>query len=294
MFQRKLSEPLESIAQLSIWLQQDSHVSPPVLPGSDEARQMTAGSGRMYIASLPLSGPVGFCSKTLLASLVWASKRFLLTWKGKTIRNRHTKRKYGLFQLVPLVPHTSASEYLSWPTPKANAKEGYEAGLRHWEKWSSCGLETAARMWPTPTAIDSGTGRVNRSMSPHAASRPTLAYMANKNLWPTPQARDHKGKSGPNHQFSPTLPDTVLWATPAAQDGKNSTLPPSQAGRQTLPGDLLRSGEQGRLNPAWVECLMGFPAGWTDIGGPLRQDRCKRNGSRQESRERTSPIESRA
>ncbi len=284
---------MTSLAPLTLW-SQDSLASPPVLPGSDEARMMTAGSGRKYIASLPLSGPVGFCSKILLASSVWASKRCLLTWKGKTIKTRAMKRKHGLFQLVPLALHTSESASLSWPTPKANAKEGYEAGIRHWEKWQSCGLETAARMWPTPTAIDSGTGRVNRSQSAGAATRPTLAYMANKNLWPTPQARDGKGTSGPNHQFSPTLPDTVLWATPAAQDGKNSTLPPSQAGRQTLPGDLLRSGEEGRLNPAWVECLMGFPAGWTDIGGPLRQARRKKPGNRQESREKTSLTAPRA
>jgi hypothetical protein len=28
---------------------------------------------------------------------------------------------------------------------------------------------------------------------------------------------------------------------------------------------LLREGQQGQLNPAWVECLMGFPIGWTDL-----------------------------
>jgi len=25
---------------------------------------------------------------------------------------------------------------------------------------------------------------------------------------------------------------------------------------------------KGQLNPEWVECLMGFPQGWTDIDGP--------------------------
>jgi hypothetical protein len=28
----------------------------------------------------------------------------------------------------------------------------------------------------------------------------------------------------------------------------------------------LRTEEPGRLNPAWVEWLMGFPIGWTDLG----------------------------
>jgi len=38
--------------------------------------------------------------------------------------------------------------------------------------------------------------------------------------------------------------------------------------------EMYRTGEEGRLNPAWVEMLMGFPPGWTspDAGPPL-QDR---------------------
>lgn len=27
----------------------------------------------------------------------------------------------------------------------------------------------------------------------------------------------------------------------------------------------MRQGQKGQLNPDWVECLMGFPIGWTDI-----------------------------
>jgi hypothetical protein len=55
------------------------------------------------------------------------------------------------------------------------------------------------------------------------------------------------------------------WPTPTAQDAKNSTLPPSQKSRDSLPGALLREGLTGGLNPEWVEWLMGFPAGWTDL-----------------------------
>lgn len=51
-------------------------------------------------------------------------------------------------------------------------------------------------------------------------------------LWPTPQARDWKGRTGKSHQ-SPNLPDFV----------------------------------DGRLNPDWVEMLMGFPVGWTSPAG---------------------------
>ena len=58
-----------------------------------------------------------------------------------------------------------------------------------------------------------------------------------------------------------------MWPTPCAQDAKNSTLPPSQRERDSVPGALLRNGEKpgGQLNADWVEWLMGVPIGWTDL-----------------------------
>ncbi len=35
-------------------------------------------------------------------------------------------------------------------------------------------------------------------------------------------------------------------------------------------GNAAREGEEGALNPEWVEWQMGFPAGWTDIGTQSR------------------------
>jgi hypothetical protein len=59
----------------------------------------------------------------------------------------------------------------------------------------------------------------------------------------------------------------AIYPTPTAQDAKNSTLPVSQTDRDSIPGHLLRSGEQpgGQLNPDWVEWLMGWPIGWTSL-----------------------------
>jgi hypothetical protein len=36
-------------------------------------------------------------------------------------------------------------------------------------------------------------------------------------------------------------------------------------GKGQLPN---QAGGSGKLNAEWVETLMGFPPGWTDIGGP--------------------------
>ncbi len=60
--------------------------------------------------------------------------------------------------------------------------------------------------------------------------------------------------------FSERLP------TPTCADAKNNGNP-SQKKRYNLNGRV-----GGRLNPAWVEWLMGWPIGWTDLK-PLAMDR---------------------
>jgi hypothetical protein len=52
-----------------------------------------------------------------------------------------------------------------------------------------------------------------------------------------------------------------LWAIPTAQDAKNNAGP-SQYSRNSLPLNVIVG---GRLNPEFVEFMMGFPIGWTDL-----------------------------
>ncbi|WP_029422101.1 hypothetical protein [Alicyclobacillus macrosporangiidus] len=83
-------------------------------------------------------------------------------------------------------------------------------------------------------------------------------------MWPTPHGNCHTGAGG-HGEGGANLQTAVMWNTPAAQDAKNATLPESQKTRDTLPGDVARSGAKGALNPDWVEALMGLPVGWTDV-----------------------------
>jgi len=60
--------------------------------------------------------------------------------------------------------------------------------------------------------------------------------------------------------------------TPTANDGRNHTFPKSQLMRGSLVGKimkentLLQNGGKGcRLSPLFVEWMMGFPTGWTDL-----------------------------
>ena len=64
------------------------------------------------------------------------------------------------------------------------------------------------------------------------------------------------------------------WPTPTVQDSANDGGP-SQWKRNTPPlnvavKDSPESG--GQLNPTWVEWLMGWPLGWTDLK-PLAMDK---------------------
>jgi hypothetical protein len=77
--------------------------------------------------------------------------------------------------------------------------------------------------------------------------------------WPTPTTRDYKGAYSEQSQTAKPrnlLPDAVKRVpTPTAHDAKGNGFK-----------GQLQTEISGQLNPTWVEWLMGFPLGWTDLG----------------------------
>jgi len=165
-------------------------------------------------------------------------------------------------RVTPARP-TSASGSGSWPTP--NKMDAFNGPLmcdpEHWRKRAMQKLEQgiclqfplriAVQMWQIPEAG-----------IPVAAPHPQILR-----TWPTPNARDWKGPPGAGCVArggrSHSLPLAVqMWPIPMAHDGKDCGSSPSQVGRNspTLP---VAAG--GKLNPTWVEWLMGWPLGWTDL-----------------------------
>ena len=138
--------------------------------------------------------------------------------------------------------------------------------------------ENESGLLPTPATVDSGA-YFNRSDSPNAALRPTLGAMAKHNLWPTPTAGDDRGSSpgildavarhrakGQHKQVS--LRDAVkLWPTSTAhrQDHGTMELARHSGTDRKRKGIKYDPANGGQLNPTWVEWLMGFPPGWTDL-----------------------------
>lgn len=190
---------------------------------------------------------------------------------------------------------------LLWPTPTANDANGSRNFKTDGTRYREAGtygptlIDTVQQMWPTPTAIDSGSGRINKSTYPGAKERPTLAYMARKDLWPTPQSRDYRSGSEPNSKrslrkaqqgWSPNLNDVVMWPTPTARDWKSGTGAQNREGHAPPLTDVVKS----QLNPAWVECLMGFPEGWTDIDGLRDPEKYKKPGRSRASSRKNNRI----
>ena len=82
--------------------------------------------------------------------------------------------------------------------------------------------------------------------------------------------------------WSLSLSAAVFYLTPVASDGFRSTLKPSAFDPAKKDGNLSAQiisqerpvSETAALNPDWVEWLMGFPKGWTDVssGPPNRKE----------------------
>lgn len=148
-----------------------------------------------------------------------------------TVRARLDKGKpykSRLIEAIALAPTPSGN----WPTPTTadvytdNLKSSQQTdGSMH-----SVSLGQAVQMWPTPRSNTAMASLITPEIAHDPKRFPNLETVVGRRMWPTPTA--HPDNSNKNGQFAnPTLGDAV----------------------------------GGRLNPMWVEWLMGFPLGWTDL-----------------------------
>ena len=101
--------------------------------------------------------------------------------------------------------------------------------------------------------------------------------MAQRGLIPTPTAGDASASGSRNTATSKAHPGLSLtdWArgdggtgrllpTPQAEDHRNCA---DYSDRSRGHSPQLRHLGKGRLNPRFVEWMMGYPPGWTDLLG---------------------------
>ena len=161
-----------------------------------------------------------------------------------------------------------------WPTPVASTNNwGY--GWRKEDSLTGDRLDTTKierpslnRMaetgdWPllpTPTASEGGTSnngspRDGRRTEYATKGRPSLGYMAKHGLFPTP--RTSLNGNGWCKE-DPLTGDKIDGARePSLQNMAESGT--------TWPDSSDTAQPTGRLNPEWVEWLMGLPIGWTAL-----------------------------
>jgi hypothetical protein len=121
---------------------------------------------------------------------------------------------------------------------------------------------------PTPRAADGnkGTrtleGAQREETRGHGIDLPMFAQ-----LYPTPRPCSGKRSGGSNRsEFYRLFRIAHLFPTPTCNDAKNDN-PPSQRTENGRHSDQLSVVAGGSLNPDWVEWLMGFPPGWTELDG---------------------------
>jgi hypothetical protein len=99
------------------------------------------------------------------------------------------------------------------------------------------------------------------------------AMKKRQEMWPTPRASTGGPEMSANkhrpsgHRGTNNLAGAVkMWTTPVADDTSYRKDKYAQG------GTALSTQAGGKLNPMWVEWLMGWPLGWTDLK-PLEMDK---------------------
>ncbi len=252
VFMRELEE-----RQLTLF-QADSPASRSVLPGSSEAMKMTVSSGLKCLELYKNYSPVGCLARMLLESSIWRSTKCFLTWKISDMRLKHL-----LFQLAASMPHTGGTEYLLWGTPNTMdslPSRSYEAMKR---QATNGGRKNRKRPSNLREQVDPLMCQAYKDAQAEA-NRPKM--------WPTPNASDRHGANMKNnHDVNRGYLRGVvkMLPTPRASDSKGSGPVGSKSQQYMEDKSYLcatvATEQSGQLNPDWVEWLMGFPVGHTNL-----------------------------
>lgn len=152
------------------------------------------------------------------------------------------------------------------------------------------GIRRSMSLWPTPQTTDANAAARHTTTTGimHSGTTLTDATRAAEeeateppaSNWLTPQSRDHKGISQKVAKglYTGGLPDQLA----GLQDRE----------KLSTSGSLPASSPRPVLNPDWVESLMGFPIGWTDVGVQSAASGSARSGTRSSRKSpNSSPIE---
>ena len=203
------------------------------------------------------------------------------------VRNEETMEKCLKFRQgngqtsVPLYLEEKVNlvEKKSWATPQQRdfkdaeplvkwterAEEQKAKGVNLHLPLPSQVMHTEEKQWATPQASDPEHSGPNQRSS---SGRPALPAQAMQ--WATPRSgktTDENPETWALRQANgdvATMPLTAqvkCWGTPTARNHKSGRGNEEREYKELTP--MVERTQSGKLNPRWVETLMGLPVGWT-------------------------------
>ena len=154
----------------------------------------------------------------------------------------------------------STKRFLTWQKRDTLFSHSYFRLAASAHGMNASELLSSRLMFPTPLASDKGTARDAASLD---------VFLSEGGIF---RKRNKNGSI-----WSLSLSAAVFYLTPVASDGFRSTLKPSAYDPAKKDGNLSAQvvfqeqpvSDTAALNPDWVEWLMGFPQGWTDVSSGI-------------------------
>ena len=225
--------PSTADAGVDAWISslRASRASRSASPDSNGESRTSATCGRTLPGSLARYALRGYCSKTSPVS----QQPSLLMDEAPSKR--------------------SATTFKSW----VSRSRGMSSQRQRWGRHIFASAPSLPGDWPTLNTPSGGPN--TKSTATHTGGLDLDGAVL---MWPTPDAGVRTGFNRSESEGAtnrPLLAEAAgMWASSLPGDSPNEHGAPCSRSGQTSPR---------RLNPLFVEWLMGWPLGWTQAGSPL-------------------------
>jgi hypothetical protein len=207
-------------------------------------------------------------------------------WRQRVNAVRLTRGSGSLSWRTPTEAETHNQDYSSqtylqnqvnWPSPVASeVRQGFQdrskgmkgsqeslttVVIKHGQAApaSSSSLGSRQGLWMTPRACQAQNPPMGVDKRHHG-----LTHQVTKQ-WATPRANERDGTRTPNGNPAkdgiPLGMQARQWGAPTARDHKSGRGNEQREYKELTP--MVERRQSGKLNPRWVETLMGLPIGWT-------------------------------
>ena len=252
------------------WCQEVSHARTSASPAREQASmEPAAACGDTWRGSLARFDPATCSWKTAQPSLledlgessvIWPRSGMTAggqCWELPTLEHRTSGTGSGLSVPTPTVYDSTGK---GTPRKDSNLDQGGRHGVS---------LHHFVAKWPTPRCHMTRPVRVRLDVEKGHKSN-LEEVVAVRATWPTPTVCGNYNRKGASATSGDGLATAVLkCATPTARDWRSGKASEETHARNSRP---LSEQIGGSLNPTWVEWLMGWPLGWTDLK-PLATDK---------------------